>query len=448
VVTLRGAALAAVLVMFGAAPGIGAEPAEIIAARPPTEAQMRAEAARVPAHAQTWLYYGLDGVNEKVAPEAMARYADFIEDGDHGRFAARYKAAGGRYAAAYTDPSYVPYCDPPFTPPAGRCKWEYSRYVTDESGWFHGPDGARVHHYVPDDRSYQEAINPASPAARRAWREFTRVVKQRAPAIDFLYADDSGGPLHAGDMSPKSSQFYDYNEAGVEIQSDDVFRDAWIAYLAESALPLVLNGSDPNTALAAYGGAYLRQPFIRGSSHEGCFRYEGGVKTLRGDSWTNEGDALLENARLHRWGICAMTGTPTAAKRLYALASWWMTYDPVWSIAAPIEAVPSQSSLLPEFSIVPRFPLRSAVVHVNALRTAGGAYAREFGACFQNRLLVGGCATVVNPTAKPVPMPALEAPYRRALVLTGGDVLHDGAAAWVAGIPSALAPGTAAVLAR
>ena len=323
--SLRGAAiLAAILASSAASAGAAPSPAEI-----------RAEAARVPAHAQTWYYYGLVGVNEHVPPEIMARYADFIEDGDHGEYAARFKAAGGRYAVAYTDPSFIPYCDPPFTPPAGRCKSEYSRFVTAESGYFHGPDGARVHHYVPGDRQYQEALNPASPAAHRAWRDFTALVKRRAPAIDFLFSDDSGAPLRSGDMSPTSGHFYDYNAAGVEIQSDDAFRDASIAYLGQSALPLILNGGDPHTARAAYGGAIMRQPFVRGNTHEGCFRYERGVKTLEDDRWTNEEDALLENAQMHRWGICFMTGTPTLSNRLYALASWWLTYDPQWSVAAP-----------------------------------------------------------------------------------------------------------------
>ncbi|MDB5073652.1 MAG: hypothetical protein JWM87_4763 [Candidatus Eremiobacteraeota bacterium] len=439
-------ALAAALIAVACTPAV-AERGDVIAGRAPTAAEVAAESARVPLHVQTWLYYGLNGVNENVPPEVMARYADFVEDGDHGRFAARYKAAGGRYAAGYADPSYVPYCDPPFTPPAGRCKWEYSRYITDESGWFHGPDGSRVRRYVAGDRAYQEAVNPASPAAHRAWREFTRMVKARAPALDFLYSDDSGGPMLAGDMSPKSSQFYDFNEAGVEIRSNEAFRDAWIAYLAESALPLVLNGSDPDTARAAYGGAFLRQPFVRGSAHEGCFRYEGGVKTLRGDSWTNEGDAMLENARFHRWGLCFMTATPTVPKRMYAVASFWISYDPQWSLAVPVEAVPGQTSILPEFNIVPRFPLRTAVTHVSALRIDGGAFAREFGACFQGRRFIGACASVVNPSASTVPMPPLAASYRRTLVLSDGDAFH-GSASWAPGVPAALAPGTAAILVR
>jgi hypothetical protein len=449
-VSLRTRTALALAVLCAVASGAAAQQSRAAASgAAPTETELRAEAARVPAHAQTWVYYGVNEINYRVPAEIMARYATFIEDGDHGIFAARFKAAGGRYTAAYVDPMYIPYCDPPFVPPAGRCGSEYSRYIKDESGWFHGPDGARVHRYVAGDHKYYEAVNPASPAARRAWREFTAVVKQRAPAIDFLYSDDSGGPLRFGDMSPTSSLFWDFNAGGVEIQSDEVFRDTWIAFLADSALPLIINGGDPYN-LPAYGGAFVRQPFVRGNSHEGCFRYSGGVKTLKSGSltgsWTNESDALLSNTGMHRWGLCFMTGAATLASRLYAVASWWVTYDPDWSVAAPIDVAPV--SLLPEFSIVPRFPTRTAVSHVAELRTATGAYVREFAGCYQNRVFIGGCATVVNPTSNTVAIPPLTGTYHRSLELRGADVTTDGVAIWNPGRPNVLGPGSAAVLVR
>jgi len=459
-VSLRGAVILAAIVAFGAV-AIGfvqalgpprfaaAGASDVLLGPAPSPAQLRAEAARVPAHVQTWYYYGLVGVNEHVPPEIMARYADFVEVDDYGEFAVRFKAAGGRYAAAYTDPAYVPYCDPPFRPPVGRCKSEYSRLVADESGWFHGPDGTRIRHYVPGDRAYQEALNPASPAAHRAWREFTALVKRRAPAIDFLFSDDSGGPLHAGNMSPTSAHFYDFNAAGVEIRSDEAFRDAWISYLGESALPLILNGSDPVTEQVPYGGAFLRPPFVRGNVHEGCLRADSGLKTLKDEGgWSGQQDALLENARMKRWGICFMTGTPTAENRLYALASWWLTYDPQWSVAAPTDAIPSQTSLMPEYSLVPRFPTRTAVSHVTALQTETGAFAREFAGCYQNRALIGECAAIVNPRLNVVAMPQLAQRYHRSLVLTGGDVISGGALTWSPGIPAVLAPASAALLVR
>jgi hypothetical protein len=247
-------------------------------------------------------------------------------------------------------------------------------------------------------------------------------------------------------MSPKSSLFWEYNEAGVEITRDEDFQRAFIAYLSESALPLILNGGAPNN-VPAYGGVYIRLPFVRGNSHEGCFRDDDGAKSIE-QGWANEHEGLLSNTGMHRWGLCYMDGRPTNPSRLYALASWWLSYDPQWSVAAPIQQA-VKSSLFPEFSIVPRFPSRTVVARVWELRDATGAYVREFGACYQERVLIGGCAAVVNPTTSVVAMPRLSAAYHRSLVLRGADVLAGGSTAWItAGPPPALAPKTAVVLLR
>jgi hypothetical protein len=435
------AALAAGAVGRSAAPAAPPQPASVPF---PSEARLLAEVDHVPPHVQTWYYFGLDGINENVPADVMARYADFIEDGDHGEFAARYKRAGGKRTAAYDDPVYIPYCSPPFKPPAGPCKQEFSTYIKDESGFFHGPDGARIHKYVEADKMYYEVVNPASPAARRAWREFTAVVKRRAPAIDFIYSDDSGGSLHFGDMSPKSSIFWEFNEAGVEVTNDDVFREAFVTYLSQSAMPLILNGGAPDN-IPAYGGVYIALPFVYGNSHEGCFRDDAGAKSIE-QGWLNEHQGLLSNTHMKKWGLCYMDGRPTNASRLYALASWWLSYDPQYSVAAPIQPA-VKSSLLPEFNIVPRFPSRTIVANIAELRDAGGAFVREFGGCYEERIFVGRCATVVNPTNGPVAVPRLSMAYRRMLQLRGADMLAGGVTAWVPGRPpAALAPKTAVVL--
>jgi hypothetical protein len=105
-------------------------------------------AALVPPHVQSWYYYGLNGVNNAVPPAMMARYADFAEDDGHAaEHAMAFKRAGGRYAISYTDPAYVPYCHPPFAPPAGHCEGPIGDLITSEDAWFHGADGTRVRHY-------------------------------------------------------------------------------------------------------------------------------------------------------------------------------------------------------------------------------------------------------------------------------------------------------------
>jgi len=401
-----------------------------------------------PAHVRTWYYYGLNGVNESVPAAIMARYADYAEDdGYTAEHVKAFKAAGGRFAVAYSDPSYVPYCYPPFTAPAGRCDGPIGAFARDESAWFHGRDGTRVRRYADAHFQYTEALNPLAPAARRAWHDWTEALVRKAPWIDLFFADDSGGPLHRGDMSPKSSQFYDFNDAGVEITSDAVFRDAWPAYLVSAVRPMVINGTDPDTGLPSYGGAFLRSPRILGTVFEGCLRGRGGSKTDRHDDWRHDADSLLAHTALHKLAVCFMMGTPTPENRLYALASWWTTYDSQWSVAASIDPVPGQSALLPEFDIVPASPIRT-VARVRDLRSETGAYVREFAACYQNGRPIGACAAIVNPSGSPVAMPQLPMRYGRTLALDGGDILHGGRAVWNAGVPSRVNGEAAVILAR
>jgi hypothetical protein len=412
----------------------------------------RAQSAPVPAHVLTWYYYGLNDINAAVPAAVMVRYADFAEDdgftADH---AMAYKRAGGRYAAAYTDPAYVPYCYPPFSAPAGRCEGPVGNLLTrpgDESAWFHGADGTRVRRYMDPHFHYQEALNPKSPAARRAWREMGDKLVRAAPLLDFFFSDDSGGPLHTGDMSPKSSEFYNFNEAGTEIRDDAEFRDAWIAYITLAPRPLFINGYDSATGLPSYGGAWLRHPRVLGAVHESCFRTPEGLRTDTYDRWRFNADSLLANTALRRYALCFMMGTPAPANRAYALASWWLTYDPQWSVAAPIDPIPSQSALLPELDIVPREPLRTASASVRELRAESGAYVREFRACYQQRAAIGPCAAVVNPAPRPVALPPLALRYGHALALTGGDALSGGRASFSAAVPRTLAPESALLLGR
>ncbi|HTD33380.1 MAG TPA: hypothetical protein VK665_06965 [Candidatus Elarobacter sp.] len=381
----------------------------------------------------------------------MARYADFAEDdaaNDPTRLTA-FKRAGGRFAVAYTDPAYAAYCHPPFTAPAGRCEGPVGRLLTgNEDAFFHGRDGTRVRRFVDNHFLYQEALNPKSAAARRAWRATGEAILRAAPLVDYFMADDSGGPLHARDMTPQSSHFYEFNDAGTEITADEEFRDAWIAYLSAAPRPLIVNGYDPGTGLPSYGGAILRAPLVHGALHESCFRTEEGIRTDVYDRWRFTEDSLLANTGMQRYAVCFMMGRPTPATRLYALASWWLTYDPRWSVAAPVDPVPGRSAILPELDLVPLSPARTATQHVADLRTERGTYVREFGACFDAGRAIGECAAVVNPTAADAPLPRLAGRYAHALALDDADVLSGGRARFTAPVPRIVLARSALILGR
>ncbi|HEY4439929.1 MAG TPA: hypothetical protein VGN14_05705 [Candidatus Elarobacter sp.] len=395
-------------------------------------------------HVQTWYYYGLNDVNASVAPATMARYADFVEDdGFTAQHAEAFKRAGGRYAVAYTDPAYVPACIPPFSPPAGRCKGPIGNLVQrDESAWFHAADGARVHRFDSYNNEYQEALDPSSASARSAYARATAEIVAHAPGLDFFFADDSGSPWREPGDPPGAVWFEGFNAPGVEIPSDQNFIAAEIAMLSAAARPVFINGSDPRTLLPSYGGAYLRAPRIAGEVNEDCYR---AGRAIVGDRWRRQGDALLAVTALHRYAACFMQGTTTPANRVYALASWWLTYDARWSVAAPIDPVSGGTAILPEFGIVPGAPLRTASRSIDLLRE-GAIYAREFGACTQDGSPIGPCAAIVNAGNGDAPVPPLHRRYASVLVLDGRDAISGGTASWRRGPPSEVSAGNALIL--
>jgi hypothetical protein len=138
---------------------------------------------------------------------------------------------------------------------------------------------------------------------------------------------------------------------------------------------------------------------------------------------------LLADLPFKRFSFCMMNGTPAAAARLYALASWWLTYDPLYSVAAPIAPASDGTTIFPEFAIVPMQPRQTARGGIAGL-ARGGVYVREFASCYQAGVSIGRCAAIVNPSSRAVAIPALGAPYTRRLALEGGGMLAGGRATW------------------
>jgi hypothetical protein len=426
---------------------IGVVPATLSAQSPPPPAPQ----GNVPAHAATWYYYAINHVNESIPATWMAAHADYVEDdgyaADH---AEAFKDAGGKYAVAYTDPAYVPYCYAPFVAPVKPCDGPIGNHVTDESAWFHGPDGGRVHHFVSNEFQYQEALNPASPAARDAYTAYTQHLIAHSPKVDYFLADDTGGTFTGPDGTPLTGRFYGYNAAGVEITSDAQFIPANQQMLAAAARPVFVNGYDVATRLPSYNGVWLDSKNVAGNEIEGCFHYtDNGTETIAGDKagkWAGNSNGLLAVIAHRSLALCMMTAPATPSNRIYMMASWWMTYTEPYSIAAPEGPTPDGFTVRPEYDIVPRQPRTTATTDVAALRSATGAYVREFAACYQAGTPIGPCAAVVNASSSPVAMPSLSVTYSRTLAVDDRSAYTGGQASWTATVPSQLAPLSAVVL--
>jgi len=416
---------------------------------PPPAAQP--PSGSVPTHVTTWYYYGLDDVNDGVPASYMAAHADYVEI-DAANTVAQgqaFKSAGGKYVVSYGDPAFSTYCSAPFNAPAGGCRGPIGSLVSsDETAWLHGADGARVHRFMNAQFQYQEAFNPASSSARSAYAAATASAVSAMPQLDYFFADDSGGVFDGSDGTQLSGLLLNFNAPSVEIASDSAFVDAEKGMLASAARPVFINGATPYTMAPSYNGTFLGASNVAGQNFEGCYGDENGAvgdTPSSGPRWSNMSNALLAAYADGAPAICMNVESATPANRLYVLASWWMTYDPSRSIIAPVTAASDGYTVFPEMDIVPRQPRATASGSIGALKS-GGAYVREFGACYQAGAAIGPCAAVVNPSGNTVAVPALAGHYANALVLDPRSAYTGGTAAWSGAIPGQLAPETAIIV--
>ena len=211
--------------------------------------------------------------------------------------------------------------------------------------------------------------------------------------------------------------------------------------------PVLVNGSDFNT-MPAYDGAFALAPNVAGVVFENCFEdYDTGLIGDRNERFRKQNDGLLATIADERYAVCMFGGKATPAARIYDVASFWLTYDPHWSVASINLDSPDTSTVFPEYEIVPTQPRETAHKTIAPLRTASGVYVREFAACYQNGSPIGPCAAAVNPTEGFETFPASLSAERRTLTLDNRSEYAGGRATWQAGVPHDLAPLTAAIVA-
>jgi hypothetical protein len=397
-------------------------------------------------HVRNYTFYGLNDINAKVPAAYMAAHASIVEDdGYTAAHANAFKLAGGELAIAYTDPTYDAHCPPPFTPPAGKCGGALG--APEERAYVHGADGERVHHFVDAYFQYQEVINPTQPAAREAYARWTASVLRASPLLDGFRADDSGSPFSKPGGELGSNLYEGYTPRGVEITSEAQYIAGETAMLAAARKPVLINGGDPRGTGPAYGGLFLDLPEVFGQMFEGSFNNDGNY--LYADrKFATEENALLAVYAHRKLAVCMPTGDVTPPHRMYAYASWLLTYDPRYSVFATIEKQNAEGdALYPETELVPVAP-RQTPHAIDDLRRSG-IFVREFGACAIGGRPIGPCAAVVNPASHDgAAIPALSIPYAHHIELDAQSLYRGGRARVVSGAPAALAPETAAILVR
>ena len=390
-----------------APPGSPATPAPLASDAP-------AAGAIADLHVMNWAYYGSSGEPAGLSADWMARHVSFV---DAPAWNARpFKAAGGKYAVAYTDPFRVVSAN-------HEPLWDLP-----ESAWMHDAGGNRIfYNYGGNGTQYQ--LNPASPLVQSAYAGLTQGLLLSAP-YDFVEMDD----VHFD----RIGAFFNFNAPGIEVASDGNYDAAIEQLIASSAIPVMINGlSSEDFHSGDVSGNLMFLDRARGGiNNEGCLQ-SAAAKTSA--EWVFDANTLLATTQRGKLAVCwgmAPAGDARAA-RTYFLASWWLTYDRNYSVAFADFASRSNLFVFPEYEIVPTAP-RTTATTISDLQS-GGAYVREFAACYQAGKYVGSCAAVANPGGSTVPMPALRGSYRSSLMLGADNSFEGGAASWSGTVPTSLA---------
>lgn len=412
----------------------------------------------IPRHVLTLAYYGAGHQAEDVPASWMAAHVDFTEQSEYYPNLSRaFHKAGGRYTVLYVDPIFQYHCDG--SPPSGKCSDQLSS-AGPESAWYHSEGSiaaaSRIYKRA-GDFGYANAINQGSPAAQAHFKTVTRRYVDEG-GYDFLFCDDT-----VDSLSPqRTSPFYNWNAQPFEEGgSNESLRLHVDQMINSGAAPCITNNGT-----TAYVGTKYPDANVAGTAREECFADFSpyaidGKDTLTApgnNTWTQVENDILSVLLLHhqKYYFCFgeyYGGASHPDVRLYYLASWWLSYDPSWSVAVPkITSPPDphgyEVEVYPEYGIVPRNPVQSATTpDVNQLRTPTGAYVREFATCYQDGAPIGGCAAVVNPSATAtVSMPPMTRAYKSSLVVNGASWYMGGTATWTGSVPASLSPAQGIIL--
>jgi hypothetical protein len=247
---------------------------------------------------------------------------------------------------------------------------------------------------------------------------------------------DNNGPLYGASSAPCN---YDPGTWGQAF-------DTAIAGVTQQFITNTLATSDSTTQTYVNR---LAAPNVIGGEFEECFN---------DGMWTAEEDSQLQTVALLKsegkpsgpgwWCYLDNTSADGAAsipQRLFAFASFLLTYDPNYSLfQESYTTSPSTFQIFPETGFVPLGPA-SRPSGVSGLQSSTGAYVQSYSACYYRGSLVGSCEIVVNPTSGTVSVPNPHG-LGHSMVLSGDGVLDGGSVSFGGTVPASLAPQSAAIL--
>lgn len=366
-----------------------------------------------PAHVLTADYLGGYAGTRRVTYAAAATWLSWAEVDANESVAI---AGAGIKTLNYLDPARISQGDPIFS--------------EDERLYAHDCSGRRLRYELrPGVQQY--LTDPRSPQLARAIANHLRSYS-RGTQIDAFFFDDIAS-LYGMDGKPCGYESGAWVDAFARLIEGLGYPVVYSNLALGNTLPI-------NRAANAIGGM-TEECYARNGS--------GGAAYTAGSDWIRNENIELAMARARKLFFCynnALTPADQAnGQRIFVLASFLLTYDPQTSVLWEYFRTRSEFHVEPESALVPLAPLTAAPNTVQALRTSGGIYLREYARCALRGTLVGRCAVVVNPDPL-VPRRSPLRGYRRTLELKGGGALDGGSASPSGPPPPAeLPPLTAAI---
>ena len=378
------------------------------------------------AHVITADYLGAPWGTTKVAYAAAAPYLDWAETGtaDSGAI-----SAAGIKTMMYVDPN------------RSQSGTGDPMYTSDETTFAHDCRGARVYDtYSSSKRQY--VMNQSASSMRALFSSYVKNLT-RMGHIDALFEDDGGALSAFAVYWPFNAMPCDY--------SDSTWIAEEIGLNTYTSIPLIINGLSgldghaPSLALGLITGSE-----VLGGTYEQCYT---SITQPKQDTWLWAAieDTELSVVNRDKAFQCLGTNTTAAASatdaRIYAYASFLLTYSPSTSIYRSEFATSTGLHVMPETAFVPTAPSIASPATISGLEQSGGTYARQYGACYLRGTLIGACAVVVNPdrsSSRAFPYPSSD--YHHSLSITGSGVLDGGSvSASGSAPPSSLGPDEAVI---
>lgn len=310
------------------------------------------------------------------------------------------------------------YIDPNRTQPNDRL------YTSNETTFAHDCSGNRITDVYNWNGTNvtQYVMDVTQGSMQTLFGQYVASVASQAH-FDAIFEDDAGplsGFAAVHPFSPSLPCNY----------SDSAWLTGGQALDQASSVPIVFNGlNELNGQQPSLSLGLLQSSNTIGGNFEHCYTDDTQAEMF-GWQW-----AAIENTEIDvanqpgKLFFCMERNSSTAssalAARLYAYASFLLTYNAQTSVMWEQFATPSGLHVEPESQLVALSPKLAEPADVSALLQNGGAYGREYNACYIAGNFVGACAVAVNPNSSgSVSFPYPQ--YTHTLVLSGGGIVDGG----------------------